>query len=137
MGCKGGFDSFVNDRAENFAEGVTESCMSNYFLFFAKAEEARPSNALGSVNDLGRNDEVFGCNLFAQRADSTESQDGFDTEVFESGNVGEVRDVGRQDRVFATMTSEEGDVITGRSLGDSNGRGRGTPRGGDVDFGKG
>lgn len=75
-------------------------------------KERRRSDPLGTIDDLGRNDEVSGSDLFAKRADGGEGDDGFDAEGGECCDVCACGDGGGADGVGGTVASEEGDFGT-------------------------
>ena len=68
-------------------------------------KEARGSDTFRTVDDLGRENEVPGCDLFAEGTNCGEGQDRLDTEGFESGDIRSGRDVTRGDGMAFTVTS--------------------------------
>jgi len=68
-------------------------------------EEAHRANAFRTVDDLGRENEVPGCDLFAERTNRGEGEDRLHTEGFESRNIRSRRDIGRGDGVAFTVAS--------------------------------
>ena len=74
--------------------------------------EERVEALPGAVDELVRNDEVEGTMLFFQRANGRERQDSFDAELLESVNIGAVIDLGGHVAVPASVTRQEGDLVT-------------------------
>ena len=68
-------------------------------------EEAGGTDTFGAVDDLGRENEVPGCNLFAEGTNCGESEDCLYTERFESGYIRSGRYIAWRDDMAFTVTS--------------------------------
>ena len=73
-------------------------------------EKGKRSDALGSVDDLVREEEVAGPDGLLQAADGGEGEDAADAELAESGDVGAGRDFMGAVLVVEAVAREEGDV---------------------------
>lgn len=76
-------------------------------------EERGGAHALGAIDDLVGEHKVAWADILAEGADGGESEDGFDAEGFERGDVGARGDGGRGVGVMRSVSGEKGDVHAG------------------------
>ena len=99
----------------------------------ASLEECPRTDALGSVDDLRRNDKVLRLDVLAQTADGGEGDDGADPERSQGSDVGAVGNLVRRHLVMQAVSRQErdGHLLTGRRrrvMEDHDGRRRRAPR---------
>ena len=106
-------------------------------------EESKRPDALRTIDNLVRDDEVTWLDLLRKTADGTEGDDGADAEGAERGDVGAGGDLVGREFVVEAVAGEEGDWdgvlrVGGGLVGeDGDGTGRGAPGGGDGEGGGG
>lgn len=83
-------------------------------------EKGAGTDALCTVNDLGREDKVAGGEFFTEGTDGGKGEDGFDTEGLEGGHVGTGGDLGGGQVMTTAVAGQEGDVgaVGGAGNGD-------------------
>jgi len=92
-------------------------------------EEARGPDAFRPIDNLGRENEVARCDLFAEGTNCGEGEDRLYTERFESGDVRSGRDIAWGDCMAFSVASEESDLRPGWQRADGYRRAREAPRG--------
>lgn len=96
----------LHNRGETGIKRVGETDMSND----TSLEESERSDALGTVNDLVRNDKVHRLDLLLQRPDSGEGNDASYTDVAQSSDIGAIGDLVGSELVVYAVSSEKSDV---------------------------
>ena len=96
--------ALANNTGNLLIEWISKADVSDN----ATLEEGEWSDALGSVDDLIRDDEIARLNLLLERADSRESDDAANTDGAECGNVGTVWNLMWCDGVVCAVAGKEG-----------------------------
>ena len=84
------------------------------------SEECVFPDTFGPIDDLIRDDEMTRSDLFAQRTDGRESNDGLAADMSKGGYVRPRGDFGGGDGMFGAMTRDEGDEVTTGQRGDGD-----------------
>lgn len=113
-------DSRSNKSVQLVTERVTKHGVNDQSL---SPEESIHPDALGSVDDLVRDDEMSRFNLFSEGSDGRECDNSLDSDMLESGNVGPSRYFGGGDGVRGTVSGDECDLVTRGKGGDGDGGG--------------
>lgn len=120
----GALEDFLDSRRDKLVELVAERVAKHRMHHQAfTTEECVLSDTLGSVDDLARDDKVSRGDLFAQRADGRERDNGLDAEILERGDVGSTGHFGRSDGVGGTVSRDESDQRARWEGRDGDGRG--------------
>ena len=106
------------------AKGVSERGMGNDGR---SLEEARRTDTFRTVDYLGRENEVPGCNLFAERANCREGEDCLHTEMFESRDICSRWNITRGDGMAFAVTGQESDLCARWQRADGYWRAREAP----------
>jgi hypothetical protein len=111
-------DSRSNKSVQLVTERITKHGVNDQSL---SPKESIHPDALGSIDDLVRDDEMSRFNLFSEGSDGRECDNSLDSDMLESGNVGPGGNFGGGDSVGCTVSGDEGDLVTRGKGGDGDG----------------